>query len=140
MNPQSTTLTWGILGTGGIAKTFARGLVKSETGKLLAVGSRTQQAAEAFGQEFGVARCYASYDAVLADPDALTPARRYHIVRHAHLVRAWLADLHERSLDAALAGRPDPGSKAVAGQKGDRRYAHEEAARAILIGALGDRA
>ena len=33
---------------------------------------------------------------VLADPDALTPARRYHIVRHAHLVRAWLADLHEQ--------------------------------------------
>ena len=66
---------------------------------------------------------------VMADPDALDPARRYHIVRHAHLVRAWLADLHERSLDAALAGRPDPGSKAVAGQKGDRRYADEDEAR-----------
>ena len=31
-------LTWGILGTGGIARTFAEGIAASETGTLIAVG------------------------------------------------------------------------------------------------------
>ena len=71
------------------------------------------------------------------DPERMTPERRYHIVRNAHLARAWLAKLREESLAAALAGRPDPGSKAVAGQKGDRHYNDEAAAEAILVRALG---
>src|SRR5690349_1070260 len=63
------TLRWGILGTGGIARTFARGVAASETGSLLAVGSRTQEAADGFGAEFGVESRYGSYEALLADPD-----------------------------------------------------------------------
>ena len=42
-------LHWGILGTGRIAHIFAEGLAESQTGTLLAVGSRTQAAADAFG-------------------------------------------------------------------------------------------
>lgn len=64
---MSTTLTWGILGTGAIAKVFARGLAASTTGKLVAIGSRTQEAANTFGAAFNVAHCYNSYDALLAD-------------------------------------------------------------------------
>ena len=66
---DKATLTWGILGTGAIAGTFARGIAASETGALLAVGSRTQEAADRFGAEFGVQRRYPSYDALLEDPD-----------------------------------------------------------------------
>ena len=62
-------LTWGLLATGGIAHAFARGLATSQTGELLAVGSRTQAAADHFGEEFSVPRRYGSYDALLADPD-----------------------------------------------------------------------
>ena len=47
-------LRWGILSTGKIAGTFARGLAASQTGTLVAVGSRTQAAADAFGAEFSV--------------------------------------------------------------------------------------
>lgn len=61
-------LRWGILGTGTIARIFADGLAVSQTGALVAVGSRSQASAEAFGDACGVARRYGSYDDLLADP------------------------------------------------------------------------
>lgn len=61
-------LRWGILGTGGIAKAFARGVAHSKTGELVAVGSRTAEGAQKFGDEFAVPRRHSSYDALLADP------------------------------------------------------------------------
>ena len=64
----TTRLNWGVLGTGGIAHKFAAGVAASETGTLLAVGSRTQESADRFGKLCGAARRYPSYDAVLADP------------------------------------------------------------------------
>ncbi|MDM8005408.1 MAG: Gfo/Idh/MocA family oxidoreductase [Phycisphaerae bacterium] len=62
-------LTWGLIGTGRISGVFARGLAHSRTGKLLAVASRTREAADRFGQEHNVPRCYGSYEALLADKD-----------------------------------------------------------------------
>jgi len=61
-------VSWGILGTGKIAGTFARGLQASKTGKLLAVGSRSAESAARFGDQFAVPRRYASYEGLLADP------------------------------------------------------------------------
>ncbi len=66
---MTTTLAWGILGTGSIAKIFARGLSASRTGELVAVGSRTQVSADAFGDAFAVPKRYGSYEALLADSD-----------------------------------------------------------------------
>ncbi|MDW8364718.1 MAG: Gfo/Idh/MocA family oxidoreductase, partial [Abditibacteriales bacterium] len=60
-------LNWGILGTGRIAQTFAKAVINSNTGKLVAVGSRTQEAAERFGEEFQVPRRYGSYEELLRD-------------------------------------------------------------------------
>jgi predicted dehydrogenase/aryl-alcohol dehydrogenase-like predicted oxidoreductase len=62
-------LTWGILGTGNIAGTFARGLATSETGELLAVGSRTQASADEFGAKWDIAHRHGSYEALLTDKD-----------------------------------------------------------------------
>jgi predicted dehydrogenase/aryl-alcohol dehydrogenase-like predicted oxidoreductase len=62
-------LAWGILGTGNIAGTFAKGLASSETGELVAVGSRTQDAADAFGTTWDIAHRHGSYEALLADKD-----------------------------------------------------------------------
>ena len=62
-------LRWGILSTGRIAGAFARGLAASQTGTLVAVGSRTQGAADAFGAEFSIPHRHGSYEALLADPD-----------------------------------------------------------------------
>ena len=62
-------LAWGILGTGAIAGAFAEGLTTSETGTLVAVGSRSQSAADAFGKQWNVRHRHASYEALLADPE-----------------------------------------------------------------------
>ncbi|MDQ3328170.1 MAG: aldo/keto reductase, partial [Chloroflexota bacterium] len=64
---MSNAVSWGILGTGNIARTFARGVQGSRTGKAAAVGSRTQESADAFGEEFGLATRHGSYEALLAD-------------------------------------------------------------------------
>lgn len=63
------TLHWGILGTGNIAKTFARGVAGTPTGKVVAVGSRDLAKANKFADEFAIPNRHASYEALLADPD-----------------------------------------------------------------------
>lgn len=63
------TLAWGILGTGKIAATFARELPASHTGRLVAVGSRSVEAAARFAQAHQAPRAYGSYDELLADPE-----------------------------------------------------------------------
>ena len=63
------TIRWGILSTGSIAHKFAKGLNDLPATELLAVGSRSQASADAFGDEFGIERRYASYTELAADPD-----------------------------------------------------------------------
>lgn len=60
-------LSWGILGTGRIARTFAQALQTSDTGRLVAVASRSQASADTFADAFGTERRYSAYDALLAD-------------------------------------------------------------------------
>jgi predicted dehydrogenase/aryl-alcohol dehydrogenase-like predicted oxidoreductase len=62
-------LNWGIIGCGGIAAKFAKGLAATDTGELLAAGSRTKDKAEAFAEKHGAARAYGSYENLLADDD-----------------------------------------------------------------------
>lgn len=61
-------IRWGILGTGGIARKFAEALKSLPDAELAAVGSRTQEAAEAFGRQYGFARRHGTYEALMADP------------------------------------------------------------------------
>src|SRR5262245_26364783 len=67
--PMSDNVNWGIISTGAIAKTFARGLPASKTGRLVAVASRSQDSADAFAGEFGGAsvRAHSSYESILND-------------------------------------------------------------------------
>jgi predicted dehydrogenase len=60
-------IRWGVLGTGGIAHTFARDLAFIDDGVVAAVGSRSSASADAFGDEFDVPRRYDSYQALVAD-------------------------------------------------------------------------
>ncbi len=64
-----TKLKWGIMGTGKIAETFAKGVAGSQTGALVAVGSRTQEAADRFGTQYDIPRRHPSYEALIADPE-----------------------------------------------------------------------
>ena len=65
---MSNRIAWGILATGRIAGTFAKGVAKSQHGRLAAVGSRTHANASHFAAEFGVPVAHGSYAALLADP------------------------------------------------------------------------
>lgn len=62
-------IRWGILATGNIANVFAKALTDLPDAKVLAVASRTQEKAESFGNKWNIARRYASYEALTADPD-----------------------------------------------------------------------
>jgi predicted dehydrogenase len=62
-------LRWGIIGTGGIAATFARDLALTGVGEVVAVGSRTQSSANAFASEHSIPRSYDSYEQLVADAD-----------------------------------------------------------------------
>ena len=65
---MSGALRWGFIGTGKIARTFARDLELVDEGVVAAVGSRDLARAQEFGREFGVPRCYGSYEELVADP------------------------------------------------------------------------
>lgn len=66
---MSAITRWGILGTGNIASQFATALNAMGDAELSAVGSRSQNSANAFGKKFDIPKRYASYEALVADPD-----------------------------------------------------------------------
>ena len=64
---MAATLSWGILGTGRIARTFAEAMATSRTGRLAAVASRARSPADEFAKTFGIAGAYGSYAELLED-------------------------------------------------------------------------
>ena len=57
-----SSFRWGILGTGGIASTFAQDLKLAQGHSVVAVGSRTLSKAQAFVQKISDASAYGSYE------------------------------------------------------------------------------
>lgn len=66
---MSDTIRWGILATGAIAHKFADALTVLTDAELVAVGSRAQHTADAFGDEFAIPRRHDSYQALAEDPE-----------------------------------------------------------------------
>ncbi|WP_162932444.1 Gfo/Idh/MocA family protein [Solimonas sp. K1W22B-7] len=62
-------IRWGIIGTGGVAQSFARGLHSLPDAELLAVGSRSLATAQSFAQALDAPRAYGSYEELVADKD-----------------------------------------------------------------------
>ncbi len=56
---------WGVLGTGTIARKFAADLANTDSGAVVAVGSRALESAQAFG----AGRPHGSYEALVSDPE-----------------------------------------------------------------------
>jgi predicted dehydrogenase len=82
-------LRWGVIGTGGIARTFAADVALTDTGRIVAVGSRRPATAEAFGDTFAVPRRHASYEALVADPDVdVVYVSTPHPMHHANALLA----------------------------------------------------
>jgi predicted dehydrogenase len=62
-------LRWGVIGSGHIAGVFAQDMAVTASGRVVAVGSRTQEAADRFGDKFAVPRRHCSYEDLVSDPD-----------------------------------------------------------------------
>lgn len=58
-------ISWGILGTGFMAKMFAEDFSYVRDGKIMAVASRTKDKADQFSQEFSIPEAYEGYENLL---------------------------------------------------------------------------
>ena len=63
------TLRWGVIGTGGIAASFVRDAAALPDTRIVAVGSRSQESADRFGDEHDVPRRHPSYSSLVEDPE-----------------------------------------------------------------------
>lgn len=85
----------GIIGAGHIAEKAATTLAAMDDMTCLAIGSRSQEKAQAFAGRFGIERAYGSYEELLKDPD---------------IGLVYIATPHschfEHARDAILAGKP----------------------------------
>lgn len=63
-------ITWGVLGTAGIAKSCTiPGMQQAENCRLYAIAGRSLEKAQRFQEEFGFEKAYGSYEELLADPE-----------------------------------------------------------------------
>src|SRR5512138_3775105 len=69
MTMANKILNWGLLSTARINRALIPPLQVSKRNHLLAVASRTQEAAEDYAREQKISRAYGSYEALLADPE-----------------------------------------------------------------------
>jgi predicted dehydrogenase len=63
------SVNWGFLSTARINRLVLAGARESDRVDVVAVASRDRERAEAYARENGIERAYASYEALLADPD-----------------------------------------------------------------------
>jgi len=66
---MKSTINWGILAPGGIARRFASGLSVVPDAELIAIGSRSKERADAFADKWDVPRRYGNYEDLVSDPD-----------------------------------------------------------------------
>jgi predicted dehydrogenase len=63
-------IRWGVLSTANIGRWAVNPAIEaSGNGRLVAVGSRTQERADGFAREHSIFRAHGSYEALVADPD-----------------------------------------------------------------------
>ena len=87
-------LRWGIATTGNIAAAMTKALQTLGDAEVIAVGSRSQDAADGFAAEFAIPRAHGSYAELYADPDVDVV---YVASPHSHH--------HQMTIDALRAGR-----------------------------------
>lgn len=86
---------WGVLGPGGIARSFAAALREGTRQRVAAVGSRSAERARAFADEFDVPAAHGSYEDLVADDEV-------DVV----YVASPHSEHHEHALLALEAGKP----------------------------------
>ena len=65
----TTQVRWAIAGPGRMAEVMAKAFPRVSNGRLVAVGSRSLERAQAFAQAYAVPRAHGSYAELVADPE-----------------------------------------------------------------------
>lgn len=92
---MSGTLTWGVLGTGTVARlAMLPALSRVSSARVLAIGSASRERAEARAAQCGIPRAYGGYQELLDDPEIAA----VYVALPNHLHREWV-------LRAARAGK-----------------------------------
>jgi predicted dehydrogenase len=83
-------IRWGVLATGWIAGQFTEDLLRLPDAEVVAVGSRSAEAAQTFAQNYGIGRAHGSWQALAEDPDVdvvyvATPHSAHHAAAKACL-------------------------------------------------------
>jgi len=82
-------LRWGIIGTGWIADRFAADLEHTDSGAVVAVGSRSQETADRFADRFGISHRHPSYEELAANPEVdVVYVATPHPLHHANTLLA----------------------------------------------------
>lgn len=121
---EAPPIRWGILGPGGIARSFATAVREGTASTVAAVGSRDTARAAVFAHEFDIERAYGSYAELVADErvDAVYVSSP-HSEHHAH------------ALLALRAGKPVLVEKAFTRNAAEAGEVLETARRAGLLAA-----
>jgi len=110
---------WGIIGAGGIARTFTRAVQHRTASQVVAIGSRSAGKGEEFARELDVPRAHGSYEELVADPEVDVV---YVASPHSHH--------REHALLAVAAGKPVLVEKAFARNAQEARDVFDAAERA----------
>jgi predicted dehydrogenase len=82
-------LGWGLIGTGGIAETFAADLMFTQSARAAAVGSRHMDSANRFADRLDIPNRHATYEGLVADPDVdVVYVATPHPMHHANALLA----------------------------------------------------
>lgn len=118
MTTSSSPVRVGVLGAAKIARAFITAVAPAETIKVVAVASRDAANGAAFAKEYGLAKSFGSYDALLADPEIDAVYNPLPNSMHA----AW-------SIKAAAAGKHILCEKPLAVSGAEARSMYEAAKR-----------
>jgi len=95
-------LRWGILGTGRIARSFARDMRFVAAGEVTAVASRHAASAAEFAQVHGIRRTHLGAESLFADPEVdavyIATPHAHHLANSSDALRAGKAVLCEKPL------------------------------------------
>ena len=105
---MTAPIRWGILATGGIAATFVDDLRYRPDAEVVAVGSRSDEAAEAFAAAHGIPRAHGSWQALADDPDVdvvyVATPHSAHVAATSILLNAGKPALTEKPISLDVAG------------------------------------
>jgi predicted dehydrogenase len=92
---HDTPMRWGIAATGGIAASMTQALAVLPDAEVVAVGSRTADAAARFAEQHGIGRAHGSYADLFADDDVdIVYVASPHSHHHAMTIAALDAGKH----------------------------------------------